>query len=847
MVKNINRLFVAAVTLVAAVCLCGAPAYAEEVDGGADVVAAAETTYDHSQTKTSEDVTLTISWDEPVAGQELVFHAAATGNAGTYKYYMSAPSYSDSGTGYESVIDPGRQTGFTDLCESADFTFTPMASGKYWFKFQVQDSTNLSLYLTQNIFIEINDANYPSVATIVSNLAEQCKADTTGSEYDMALWMHDWLIDNMDYDNSLTYSSSEAAFTRHTGTCAAYWSAYRRLCRAVGIYCGEDTYYTSGGRMTGNGHEWNAIRIDGQWYQVDCTWDDDNDATDYYNGLDKRHLYFCLTDELMAIAHSDHTATYTADGYGYRSTDLRGNYYVKNGKAFEWASAYVDRINEYIAAGETEFSVAVDNSGWPPSVRGIVNGITAYALNQMSWNVATFEAVSDNDNVQLTFKVSYEEEPEQDAYTVYYHASDSVDAVEQTTAVAYGTKTATLTPSALGFDSGKKFLGWKCYRSEDDTWWATDANGKGIWVALDNGELPSGYSYRLLASGWQTGWSAHSGEVHLYAQWDERVYTIEYHSSSVAEASGKTSTVNYAVPQQILSVSNLGFSNGTSSFKGWKAYRGQDGTWWAVDGKGNKSWVKANANGTLPEGYAYSLLSANWKSAYSATSGTVHLYAVWNKAYTVRYHESASAAAMDESTAVTCGAKSKTLTSTQLGFSSDKYFNGWRCWRDIDNKWWLKDANGKKDWHALNADGSLPVGYSYALLSGGWESAWSANSGDVHLFADWDNRSYTIYYHASDSADAVSETTKVNYAVKTKIKTASELGFSSTGKTFKGWKCHRDQDNKWWAVKGGKKDWVSQDANGNLPSGNTYALLSDGWESAHTATTGSAHLYAQWG
>ncbi len=44
-----------------------------------------------------------------------------------------------------------------------------------------------------------------------------------------------------------------------------------------------------------------------------------------------------LTDELMAIAHSDHTANYQKDDYAHRSTDLSNNYFVRNGKADEWA------------------------------------------------------------------------------------------------------------------------------------------------------------------------------------------------------------------------------------------------------------------------------------------------------------------------------------------------------------------------------------------------------------------------------------------------------------------------------------------------------------------------------
>lgn len=67
---------------------------------------------------------------------------------------------------------------------------------------------------------------------------------------------------------------------------------------------------------------------------MDLTWDDTSD--NWYGDLDQRHLYFGLTDELMAIAHSDHTANYQKDDYAYRSTDLSNNYFVRNGKAEKW-------------------------------------------------------------------------------------------------------------------------------------------------------------------------------------------------------------------------------------------------------------------------------------------------------------------------------------------------------------------------------------------------------------------------------------------------------------------------------------------------------------------------------
>ena len=104
------------------------------------------------------------------------------------------------------------------------------------------------------------------------------------------------LLQQLDYDHSLKWSSAESALTRKLGTCQAYESAYSKLLTAAGITNAEtrDTY---------DGHTWNAMKLDGKWYQVDCTWDDTKD--NYYN-FDQTHLYFGLTDELMALAHNGH-------------------------------------------------------------------------------------------------------------------------------------------------------------------------------------------------------------------------------------------------------------------------------------------------------------------------------------------------------------------------------------------------------------------------------------------------------------------------------------------------------------------------------------------------------------
>ena len=338
----------------------------------------AETTYAHSEEAMSGAVTLKAEWNDPVLGQPTTFHVSATGGSGNYKFRMDAPSYSSPNQwAFESVADPsrGEWMNYTSECASNDYTFTMTATGTYNFRFYVMDKTAGVTYLRVNFNISVSDDKYPSVDSIVRSAVAECNSKTDGSEYAKALWLHDWLLDQLEYDKTLKWSSAESALTRGLGTCQSYESAYAKLLTAAGIENSEtrDTY---------DGHTWNAMKLDGQWYQTDCTWDD---SSDNWYSFDQRHLYFGLSDELMAIAHPGHSNIYTADDYKTRSTSLADNYFVRTGDAEKWAKAYADRIQKNLDAGKTEFEIAADNAAYPPSISGIQNGIIAYALNQLTW------------------------------------------------------------------------------------------------------------------------------------------------------------------------------------------------------------------------------------------------------------------------------------------------------------------------------------------------------------------------------------------------------------------------------------------------------------------------------
>lgn len=339
--------------------------------------------YEHSTTAEGAHFKFTVSWNDPVAGQPLTLHCEGSGGSANYKYYLRSPKYIDPALGWDYVYDPS-QTHYTNATDSYDFEFTPMATGTYELQIDCMNMDGSGFDpISVKITLPIDDPAYPSVGARVQNAVKQCNLETDGSDYQKAVWLHDWLIDQLEYDNTFLYSSAEAALCRGTGTCQAYMAAYQHLLNAVGIENREV-------RDEGDYHTWNAIKIDGNWCQVDCTWDD----VDYsWQSIDMRHYYFGLTDELMGTAHPNFSDVYTQSDYATPSKSLANGYYVRSGEAKTWADAYAERIQVHLNNKEPEFSVTTDVDSWPESYKGIYNGYVAYELGRRAWTTEDGEAV----------------------------------------------------------------------------------------------------------------------------------------------------------------------------------------------------------------------------------------------------------------------------------------------------------------------------------------------------------------------------------------------------------------------------------------------------------------------
>lgn len=97
------------------------------------------------------------------------------------------------------------------------------------------------------------------------------------SEYEQVRYLHNWLIDNMEYDTSYKKSDIHniyGALANKTVVCEGYARTFKYILDGLGI----ENVIISGTATNSNGvresHAWNYVKIDNKWYAVDVTWDD---------------------------------------------------------------------------------------------------------------------------------------------------------------------------------------------------------------------------------------------------------------------------------------------------------------------------------------------------------------------------------------------------------------------------------------------------------------------------------------------------------------------------------------------------------------------------------------------
>ena len=126
------------------------------------------------------------------------------------------------------------------------------------------------------------------------DLAEQCE----NQEQKVKL-IHDLIVEKVDYNYAIQNSDfnedqqySQSAYSVLCGdltVCAGYAQTFELICNGAGIDCIS---------VTSANHEWNKVRINDSWYNVDCTWADQASGV-YYDYFERNDSVYSETSHMV--------------------------------------------------------------------------------------------------------------------------------------------------------------------------------------------------------------------------------------------------------------------------------------------------------------------------------------------------------------------------------------------------------------------------------------------------------------------------------------------------------------------------------------------------------------------
>lgn len=144
-------------------------------------------------------------------------------------------------------------------------------------------------------------------------------APDNADDYEVELYLNDWLTDNCAYKTDAgNKHTAYGAIVGGGAVCDGYSHAFQLLCRRLGIECTVIEGTSDFNNDAENGHMWNCVQLNGDWYHIDVTW---NDATDSVCGVE-HYFYVNLTEEQILRDHK------ISGGYSQRKSNSTGFFNV---------------------------------------------------------------------------------------------------------------------------------------------------------------------------------------------------------------------------------------------------------------------------------------------------------------------------------------------------------------------------------------------------------------------------------------------------------------------------------------------------------------------------------------
>lgn len=232
------------------------------------------------------------------------------------------------------------------------------------------------------------------------------------SQYDIVKYFHDYICENVVYDDKADNCNNiYGAFVNKRALCQGMAKAFSYLCGKVGI---ESLTVT--GDADGIAHMWNMVKIGGDWYHIDPTYDNADSPT---YGRYVRYDYFCLDDDTINSKRNIYDQEYEYP----KASAVRCNYYVRNGLVGNDWDSVREILTEQVVRSAAERKVAAqvrcaDKAVYDEAMEKLFGFSEKQAINVMN------DALTMSENKFRTDNISYAYDEGTRIITLYLNYTD---------------------------------------------------------------------------------------------------------------------------------------------------------------------------------------------------------------------------------------------------------------------------------------------------------------------------------------------------------------------------------------------------------------------------------------
>ena len=195
---------------------------------------------------------------------------------------------------YDELFTAGNynlQDGACSITSDGLVTAKKAGTTEYWAKY------GDALY---RCVVVVNQAGETALSKKVVEIADKFRHL---SDVDKVMAVHDYLIDHIEYSNPHIRSFAYGALIEGKAVCQGYAQSLAMILNNLNVECHTIVAMTKGSNPVL--HEWVRVKLDGEWYYIDLTWDDTPWAED------KNYKYFLINTDMIS---KDHETGYSLAG-----------------------------------------------------------------------------------------------------------------------------------------------------------------------------------------------------------------------------------------------------------------------------------------------------------------------------------------------------------------------------------------------------------------------------------------------------------------------------------------------------------------------------------------------------